>query len=123
MTPLRVIICQQDGGMAKQLATCLSSQSHSVWTAATPQELHKAILRTRAQVVVVDMESAELQEVKQLHDEFNSLCIVCTHRLADEAMWTEALAAGADDVCVSSDMRGILSAALRHAQAERSVAA
>jgi hypothetical protein len=36
---------------------------------------------------------------------------VCTHRLADERMWTDALAAGAADCCHSSDVRAIVMAA------------
>jgi hypothetical protein len=37
---------------------------------------------------------------------------VCTHRLADEKMWTTAMDAGAADVCPSFDTRSIVTAAL-----------
>jgi hypothetical protein len=59
------------------------------------------------------MEAASLSEVAQLSREFPKARIVCTHRLADEEMWTAALSAGAVDVCPSSDMQGIVSAVLR----------
>ena len=49
--------------------------------------------------------------------------IVCTHRLADEEMWTAALNAGAADIYPSYDTRGILSAAVRNASMARSIAA
>jgi hypothetical protein len=34
-----------------------------------------------------------------LHQEFPGLSIVCTHRLADDELWAEALSRGASDVC------------------------
>jgi hypothetical protein len=54
-----------------------------------------------------------LSEVECLHRDFAGTCIVCTHRLADEEMWTAALSAGATDVCPSFDTRSIVTAALR----------
>ncbi len=35
---------------------------------------------------------------------------VCTHRLADEHMWAEALAAGALDCCFDDDWQSIVRA-------------
>jgi 3-dehydroquinate dehydratase len=62
-------------------------------------------------VAIVDLELAALSEVRQLTHEFSTTTIVCTHRLADEKMWTDALAAGASDCCYSSDVRAIVLAA------------
>jgi len=38
---------------------------------------------------------------------------VCTHRVADEEMWASALAAGASDMCSSTDVDGIVYCTLR----------
>jgi hypothetical protein len=62
-------------------------------------------------VVIVDLELATIHEVHELKQEFIATTIVCTHRLADEKMWTDALAAGASDCCYSSDVRAIVLAA------------
>jgi DNA-binding NarL/FixJ family response regulator len=74
-------------------------------------ELRLAIPRHRADVAIVDLELAALSEVQNLKREFAGTTIVCTHRLADEKMWTDALAAGASDCCYSSDVRAIVLAA------------
>jgi len=34
-----------------------------------------------------------------LHREFPGLCIVGTHRLADDKLWAEAMSLGASDIC------------------------
>jgi hypothetical protein len=65
----------------------------------------------RADVAIVDLELARLDEVQQLCRQFTNTSIVCTHRLADEKLWTMALAAGAVDCCASSDVRAIVLAA------------
>jgi hypothetical protein len=49
--------------------------------------------------------------------------VICNHRVADEEMWTRTLSIGADDCCPSSDMRGILSSAVRESQITRHIAA
>ena len=64
-----------------------------------------------ADVAIVDLELAALSEVQQLKREFAATTIVCTHRLADETMWANALAAGAADCCYASDVRAIVLAA------------
>ncbi|HSM87586.1 MAG TPA: hypothetical protein VLT16_15625, partial [Candidatus Limnocylindrales bacterium] len=71
---------------------------------------------------IVDLELAGVDHVQQLRREFPATTIVCTHRLADEKMWTQALSAGAADCCFNSDVRAIVLAAtntprLSHAHA------
>ena len=78
-------------------------------------ELREMIVKHRPEVVILDMEMACLSEVEWLHREFNGVCIVATHRLADEEMWTAALTAGAADICSSRDTPGIVNAAVRNA--------
>jgi DNA-binding NarL/FixJ family response regulator len=90
---------------------------------AHSDELQPAILRHRANVVIVDLELSRLSAVEKLRREFPNLSIVCTHRLADEEMWTAVLAAGGDDILTPTDTRGILQSALRNAAAARAAAA
>jgi hypothetical protein len=47
-----------------------------------------------------------MKEVAALHREFG-LDVVCTHRVADEKMWVEAVNAGAVDVCYPNDANAI----------------
>jgi hypothetical protein len=61
--------------------------------------------------------------LKELSDEFPAVSLVCNHRLADDAMWTRALSAGAADCCPSYDTQGILQSAVRHAPRVRAMAA
>jgi len=82
-----------------------------------------SISKHRARVIILDIEMASLVEVESLSREFPGLSVVCTHRLADEEMWTAALSAGASDICPTYDTHSILTAALHNARRTRSVAA
>lgn len=99
MAPLNVVLYQYDARTAQALAYSLSQQSLSVHLARNQEELRPAIARNRAEVLVLDMERFSSREVEQIHHEFPSLSIVCTHRLADDELWTDALSHGAADVC------------------------
>lgn len=123
MQALRVVLLQSDPGVSQSLADSLRGSFHSVQTVPSADELRLSVAKHRAEVVIVDMEMVSVSEVKRLCHEYPAVCIVCTHRLADEEMWTEALSAGAADVCPSSDTRAILTAAIRNAALARSIAA
>jgi len=69
------------------------------------------------------MEEASLDDVKSLAGDFPEAHIVCTHRCADEEMWTAALNAGAEDVCRLSDTTSIVRAAMNCTQLSHSLAA
>ena len=60
------------------------------------------------------------QAEASLCSEFPATAFVCIHRLADDRMWSEALAMGAVDCCHSSDLRGILMASERYVVLSRS---
>jgi hypothetical protein len=85
--------------------------------------VRSSIAKQRAGVAILDMEAASISDVEHLSREFPKACIVCTHRLADEELWTAAVNAGAVDVCPPTDTRGILRTALRNASVAQSVAA
>ncbi len=122
MKPLSVVIAHSSTQAAESLARSLHNHFRVVNVAHNFGELLTSIPRHRADVAVVDLEMAALSEVRQLHKEFGATTIVCTHRLADEKMWMDALAAGAADCCNASDVRAIVLAAnstvfLSHAHA------
>jgi len=123
MDSLSVALLQKDSGVAHFLSGQLCHHFHAVHVVRSASELRELILRFRPDVVIVDMETASLTEVEQMHRDFTSVCIVCTHRIADEEMWTAALDAGAADICSATDTHGILAAAMRNTSLARSAAA
>jgi len=123
MKPLNVVVSQYDSSSAEALATSLQHHFRIVAVAVGLDEVRSAIPKHRADVAVVDLETATLDQIAALRREFASLEIVCTHRLADEHLWTQALAAGANDCCHPSDVRSIVFAASRTVPMARSTAA
>jgi DNA-binding NarL/FixJ family response regulator len=116
MQPLNVVILQSDAEVAQNLQNSLQSHFNFIYLARGIGEARAAIPKYRAQVVILDLEVVSRSEVEWLRREFPGICLVCTHRLADEEMWTEMVGAGASDLCYSADSQGILSAALRSAR-------
>ena len=123
MTPLSVVVWQEDPRIAHALGESLAHHFHSVNVAETLDDISPMLIRAQAEVLVIDMEGAHLDLVDRLHREFPGACIVCTHRVADEGMWAAALDVGASDYCQSNDTEGILLAAIRNASVNRSAAA
>lgn len=123
MQPLNIVVLQSDAEVAQNLQTSLQNHFNFIYLARNLGEAKAAVPKYRAQVVVLDLEVVPRSEVEWMRREFPGICLVCTHRLADEEMWTEMVGAGASDLCFSADCRGILSAALRNTRASRSVAA
>ena len=122
MKPLSVVVAQSSNKTTDSLVKSLYNHFRLVNVARNVNELRSSIPRHRADVAVVDLELAGLIEVESLRREFPAIRVVCTHRLADEKMWSEALAAGAADCCYTSDVRAIVLAAsntkpLSHAHA------
>jgi DNA-binding response OmpR family regulator len=99
MEALRVVLYQNDPRTAQTLAVSLSQHFNSVYLARTYDEVRPAVARHRAEALVLDLETSGTGEVERLHHEFPGLCIVGTHRLADDELWTEALNRGASDIC------------------------
>jgi DNA-binding NarL/FixJ family response regulator len=123
MQHTNVVLLQSDPKVAQTLATLLADSFHRVHVAKSVEDLHRAAARHRPDAIVLDLESAPLAEVEALKKEFEEVKLICNHRVADEEMWTQTLSAGADDCCPSSDMRGILSAAMRADQVSQKIAA
>lgn len=111
MKPLSIVVFQKNHQTAESLANSLCTHFRLVNVAHDLAELRQAIPKHRADVAIVDLELAGLDDVEELCKDFAPVSIVCTHRLADEKMWSKALAAGASDCCASSDIRAIVLAA------------
>jgi hypothetical protein len=111
MQPLNAILLQGNAEVAQSLSSSLQSHFNFTYLARNLEEAKGAIAKYRAQVVILDLEVVSRAEVEWLRREFPGICLVCTHRLADEEMWTEMVGAGANDLCFSADSQGILIAA------------
>ncbi len=120
MEPLSVILYQNDPRTAQNLAVGLSQHFESVYLAGSHEEIRPAVARHRAGAVVLDLETSGPDEVQRLHREFPSLCIVGTHRLADDKLWAEAMSLGACDICEPRNddvVRSVLHGLTHHAVA------
>jgi DNA-binding NtrC family response regulator len=120
MEPLSLIIYHNDPGIAHSLMVGLSQQFGPVTVVQEHKEVRSAIAWHRAQVLVLDLESSCIDEIGHLHQEFPSLSIVATHRLADDELWTEAMNQGAADICEPRKdevVRSVRRSRTRHAAA------
>lgn len=123
MQPLNVVIASTDPKAASQLAESLHSHFRSVAVAGSIDEVRHAIPKHRAQLAIVDLELANMNDVQKLCSDFGQTQVVCTHRIPDEEMWAEALTAGAIDCCQNADIAGILDAIRRNFRRARANAA
>src|SRR5581483_7476600 len=118
-----VVLLQSDPKIAQTLAAILSNSFKQVHVARSVDELRHTAVKYRPAAIVLDLESATLEEVQTLKEEFAGVRVICNHRVADEEMWTRTLNVGADDCCPSSDTRGILFSAVRDSQLARHMVA
>src|SRR5580698_4438489 len=117
------IVLESDPMIAQSLAGSLSSHFHSIHFTRSGEELRERVAKNRPEVVILDMEYSRLSDVRNLHHDFPTLPIVCTHRVPDDELWIAALEAGASDVCPADDVPKVLSSVLRNVTTARHVAA
>lgn len=108
-----VVVLEQDPKVAKSLAGKLSPHFHDVHLARSGEELRERVAKDKPEVVVLDVEYSRLSDVRNLHSDFPSLPIVCTHRIPDDDLWIAAMEAGASDVCPSDDPQKVLASVLQ----------
>jgi len=120
---LSVVVFENDSKVAQSLAGGLSSHFHSVHLTRSGDELRERVAKNRPAVVILDIEHSRLSDVRNLHQDFPSVPIVCTHRVPDEELWVAALEAGASDVCCADDVNNVLSSALRNVAVAQSAVA
>jgi DNA-binding response OmpR family regulator len=117
-----VVVVERDPKLAQSLAGGLSSHFNSVQMTRSGDELRERVARNKPEAVILDMEYSRLTDVRNLHHDFPSLPIVCTHRVPDEELWLAALEAGASDVCPSDDVHDVLTSVLRSVAVAQSAA-
>jgi DNA-binding NarL/FixJ family response regulator len=118
-----VVVLESDPKVARCLAGKLSSHFNAVHLTRSGDELRERVARNRPEAVILDMESSRLTDIRNLHHDFPSLPIVCTHRVPDEELWIAALEAGASDVCPAHDVQNVLASVLRNLAVVQSAAA
>ncbi len=105
-----VIVAQSDCAIAEHLAATLHTYFRNVKVARDLDELKHIIIRHGADVAVLDLDLADVRDIRQLTHEFPGVGFVCTHRVPDEEMWRDTLQAGAVDCCASNDVHEIVRA-------------
>lgn len=108
MEPVNVVLYQNDAATAEKLAASLSQHFPSIYLTRSREEIRTAITRSGAEVLVLDVEASGDRELERIHNEFPGLYILCTHRLADDELWTEALSQGAADLCVPGNTEEVV---------------
>jgi hypothetical protein len=123
MQSLSVVIANRDFQSASQLAASLNTYCRNVSVVRSLDEVRTAIPKHRAQLAILDLELASVEDVERLGREFNHTGIVCTHRIPDDEMWAAVLSAGAIDCCPSDDAASIVNAVDRYVRLARGNAA
>ncbi len=118
-----LVLLQRDASITQSLVSALSSSFRSIHHVSSLDELRTSIAKHRATIAILDIENASLRDIEHLSHDFPGACILCTHRCADEEMWTATLNAGASDLIHPSDTRGIVQAVLKSGAATRTAAA
>jgi hypothetical protein len=120
MRPINAVLAHHDAASAQRLGESLRKEFRNLVVANSVLDLRSAVGRFRAPFAVVDLELIELRELKELCHDYPATAFVCIHRLADDRMWSEALAMGAVDCCHCDDLHGILLASERYVVLSRS---
>jgi hypothetical protein len=123
MRPINAVLAHHDTASTQRLGESLRKEFRNLVVTDSVQGLRSAVARYRAPFAVVDLELIALSELKELCHDYQATAFVCIHRLADDRMWSEALAMGAVDCCHCEDLRGILMASERYVVLSRSRAA
>lgn len=113
MKPVTVVVAVADPTASDMLLNSLRAHFRVVLPAGNPEQVRPSILKHRADVLLVDLESFSVDQITALRQVFPELSVVCVHRLPDDALWSAALSAGALDCCHTSDVRGIVMAVNR----------
>src|ERR1700680_4487516 len=117
------VVLESDSRLAQYLASGLSAYFNPIHLTHSGDELREQVAGKRPEVVILDMEYSRLTDVRNLHNDFPSLPIVCTYRVPDEELWIAAMEAGASDVCQSNDVQKVLTSVLRSVAIARATAA
>jgi DNA-binding NtrC family response regulator len=122
MGPIHVVLAHRDPALTDNLVRSIQRQFCNVATANNLDEIRGSIARVRAPLAIVDLELVDFSQLEELCREFPATAFICTHRLADDAMWSQSLAMGAVDCCLASDVPKILQASDRYVVVKQSQA-
>jgi hypothetical protein len=114
MRPIDVVLAYREPVVPERLVQSISKQFHNSATAHNAGEVRTAVARLGAGLAIVDLELIHFPELGELCRDFPATAFVCTHRLADDAMWLQSLAMGAVDCCLAGDLPKILLASERY---------
>ncbi len=114
MRPINVVLAHHDPVQARILAESLRRQFRKLAIVSSLSDAEAEIARLRAGFAIVDLELLSYSDLQRLCSEFPATVVTTVHRLADEAMWLNSLAAGAVDCCQCNDVHGLLRASERH---------
>ena len=114
MRPISVALARREPVLTDNVVRSISKQFSNVATANNAEEVRTAVARQRAGLAIVDLEVVNFAELAQLCREFPATAFVSTHRLADDAMWSQSLSMGAVDCCLAGDLSKILQASERY---------
>jgi hypothetical protein len=114
MRPVRVVLAYHDPASVEELLRPVQDEFLSFAIVNSSEEMRRVIVGVHAALGVVDLELVDFPQVGELCHEFPATAFVCIHRLADDGMWSQSLAAGAVDCCYASDLLRILQAAERY---------
>jgi ActR/RegA family two-component response regulator len=118
-----VVLLQADSPLSSVLQRELENACGGVQRVRSVGQARQAIAHHRASHAVIDCEISSFREIADLTRDFPATAVICTHRLADELMWAEALNAGAVDIFSPTDARGIISALTRSSAIMGAIAA
>jgi hypothetical protein len=114
MSPVRVVIVNPPQEIPRSLLSLPRYRSVTLATADAIANLRESVQRLQAQLVIVNLEFVSFAQLTDLRKEFPNVAFVCIHRLADDSIWAQSLAAGAVDCCFPSDLFRILENAERY---------
>src|SRR5438067_13290873 len=83
MKPVTVVVAVPDPITNDALSSSLRSHFRVVLPVPGLDEMRPSLLKHRADVAVVDLESTSVDQIASLLHEFSALSVVCIHRLAD----------------------------------------
>ena len=104
--PKTIVILQNDPIRTQTLVAVIKSLSEDVFVVKSVSELRTLASRLPIEIGVLDLDAVTLAEIAHLQKQLG-IAVVCTHRTADEVMWTDALGAGALDCCFDDDAAAI----------------
>ena len=122
MRPFHVVLSHHDSLLSRRLAGRLRPEFRGISVANSVEETRQVIVQWRPAFAIVDLELIGYSELSELCSNFPTTAFVGIHRLADEKVWCDALAAGAVDCCAASDIYSILRAADRWAPSRAALA-